>query len=636
MKRIFKTLFFIMLFLPFTVMAKDEGISNYFVEANVMSNGDLQVKELFVLEGEFNGYERIIKYRNFNAPKFDSNTSSFEESDIYNGSNIELIQVKAIETNNNIDFDYLYKDGDEFVETLSSSSGMYGQYVVTEAFEGVKYKIYNPSTAGKRGFYIEYIIKDLAVVHNDVAEIYWNLFTDEQLENIKNFEMIVNIPNNENEVRVWGHGPLNGETDIVDKNKLLYKVKELPSSTPIDIRFVFDKNVINKSTKLTNISAIDKILKVENQRADEANIIREQAKKTENKKRRLSIVFDILKIAWIGGLGYIIYDAYHKHDKEYQTNFKTKYFRDFPATYGPYCVGYLMNKKIGPKEFSATILDLIERKHIKYKNLKKKEYQLIKNTDEIDDPLTESEKAVMKMLFKGIGTNDKVTIRAINNYAKSHYQTFLNDYEDWKAVAINEAEEENFYEEKANVKIKFSTYSIIGLIITFMTLSYSVVPIISILVIILSVISLIYFVSINKRTKEGQEQYVRWMGLKKFINDFGKFETRDLPQIHLWEKYLVYAVVFGSAKKLAKDMEIKFNEMPNTSYTFGDYMFDVAHIRMINNLNYTINQGVSNAVSTALSTKTISESKTSSGGGFGGGFSGGGGFGGGGGGGGRF
>jgi uncharacterized membrane protein len=126
------------------------------------------------------------------------------------------------------------------------------------------------------------------------------------------------------------------------------------------------------------------------------------------------------------------------------------------------------------------------------------------------------------------------------------------------------------------------------------------------------------------------------MGLNRFLKDFGKFKTRDLPQIELWEKYLVYAVVFGSAKKLAKTMEIKFSEMPESSYTVGDYLFDITYLRMLNNLNYNISQGVSRAVSTALSTKAISESSTSSGGGFGGGFSGGGGFGGGGGGGGRF
>ncbi|NLM63459.1 MAG: DUF2207 domain-containing protein [Mollicutes bacterium] len=636
MKKKLRILVMVLFLMPLTVFAKDEGISNYFIEATVLPNGDLHVKELFVLEGEFSGYERIINYKNLDVPTFTDDVKSFEGSDIYNGSDIELIKIKAIEVDQNVNFDYLSKDGDEFVEAASASNGIYGQYVVTKTSENKSYKIYNPSTADKRGFYIEYIIKNLAVLHNDVAEIYWNIFSGEQQEFIENLEMIVNIPNNQEEVSVWGHGVLNGETEILNKSKLLFKVNDLSDETAIDIRFIFDKSVIFESTKVSNVDALEKILVVEQKRADEANEIREWAKKVEKRIKILSIIFDTLKVFWIGGLLYILYTTYHKHDKEYQTTFKTKYFRDFPADYGPYCVGYLMNKKIGPKEFSATILDLIERKHIKYEKIKKKEYQLLKNTEKPKDKLTKSENKVMQILFETIGKNGKVTIREINKYAKKHYQSFLNEYEDWKDLALIEAEKQNFYEEKGEVQLKIGIYIVLGLVFIIFTFPYSFKWYISILSFLLGVVSLIYIINIKKRTKQGQEQYVRWIGLKRFINDFGKFEARDLPQIHLWEKYLVYAAVFGIAKKLAKNMEVRFKEMPTSEYTVGDFVFDVAYIRMINNINYSISHGVTNAVSTAMSTKAISETKPSSGGGFGGGFSGGGGFGGGGGGGGRF
>ena len=34
--------------------------------------------------------------------------------------------------------------------------------------------------------------------------------------------------------------------------------------------------------------------------------------------------------------------------------------------------------------------------------------------------------------------------------------------------------------------------------------------------------------------------------------DFGRMDTKDLPEIVLWEKYLAYAVTLGCADKLAK------------------------------------------------------------------------------------
>ncbi|MDD2180780.1 MAG: DUF2207 domain-containing protein [Bacilli bacterium] len=685
MKKILKTLFFIMIFLPFTVKANNYGISNYYIETTVIGNGDLLVKELFVLEGEFNGYERIINYRNPNANKYDS-------SDIYNGSGVELVQIKAIEIDNNVNFEYLYKDGDQFTEATSSSNGIYGQYTVTNDQNGLRYKIYNPSSAGKKGFYIEYIMKDLAILHNDVSEIGWNLFSNEQTESIENLEMIVNIPNNQEELRVWGHGPFNGETDILSQTKLIYKVAYLNAHTPIDIRFVFDKVVLENPSKKTDINALSQILEDEKQRAEAANkerelqssldgeqdgwnegyhdgynnydynefpkninrygddyfeiykknyienykISYEVGKEEGNKQRNISYVVDTIKISWLVGLGYIIYNIYHKHDKEHQTTFKTKYYRDFPGNYGASNVGYLINKKIGTKEISATILDLIVRKHIKYQQLTKKEYQLIYTPNVGVDQLTKAEEELIKMLFQTIGSNDAVTIKKINNYAKKNYQSFLDKYNDWKDEATIEAEDKNFYEEKGSIKLKAMTYSIIGLLFTFLLIEYSNYPFINLIVIITSFCSLIYFATITKRTKEGQEQYLKWMGLNRFLKDFGKFKTRELPQIELWEKYLVYAVVFGSAKKLAKDMEIKFVEMSDNGYTSGDYLFDISYLRIINNLNSSINQGITSAVNTAISTKAISESRSSSSGGFGGGFSGGGGSFGGGGGGGRF
>ena len=137
---------------------------------------------------------------------------------------------------------------------------------------------------------------------------------------------------------------------------------------------------------------------------------------------------------------------------------------------------------------------------------------------------------------------------------------------------------------------------------------------------------------ISKRTKKGHEEYEKWKGLENFLKDFGKFKERDLPHIELWEKYLVYAMAFGIADRLAKTMQVKFKELKEQSRI---NTFDLYYINNFSNLNNQLNRNVSGAVRSAMNTKAA-QSRSSSGSGFGGGFSGGGGFGGGGGGGGRF
>lgn len=641
MKKKYLILFiFIILLLPVKVLSSNQDIiNNYYIQADVLENGDLLVRELFVLDGQYNGYERIINFKNPNLKKFDGEISSFEGSDIYNGDDIELIKIMAISIDNNLNFDYFKREGEQFEEVNSAMIGDYGYYTVEKDNMKVKYKIFNPSSSGQKGFIVEYIIKNIAISHHDIAEIGLNLFTEEQREIIRNFEMIVNISSNQNELRVWGHGPLNGETDIIDKTKISYKINNLASKTPIDIRFVFDNDVLTLKQKETGIKALEKILTVEQIRAEEANIIREKAKATELNRKRLIAVVDVLKTLWLIGLVYIMWYVYNKHDKEYQSTFKTKYYRDFPADYGPATVGYLLNRGIGTKEISATILDLIARKHIQYKTLGKNKYELIYIPDNDKDKLTDSEKQIIKMLFENIGIDNKVTILEINKYAKKNYQLFLNDYNNWRGKAMVEAEQRNFYENKNKIKVRAILYALSGLLLPMIVkkdFDYYSYPYLEVLMIIAIIISIIYFSRITKRSKMGQDHYLKWKGLDRFLKDFGKFEARDLPQIELWEKYLVYAVVFGTAKKLSKSMKIKFTELPENSYTIGDYLFDIHYINMLNGLNNNINQGITRAVNNALSTKSISESRSSSSGGYGGGFSGGGGSFGGGGGGGRF
>ena len=97
---------------------------------------------------------------------------------------------------------------------------------------------------------------------------------------------------------------------------------------------------------------------------------------------------------------------------------------------------------------------------------------------------------------------------------------------------------------------------------------------------------------------------------------------------------MVYAVTFGVAKKLSKQMKIKINEynLDSSSVYYGNDNFFIDMLY----LNSIISHDVVSAHSSAITAQNIASSSNSSSGGFGGGFSSGGGSFGGGGGGGRF
>jgi uncharacterized membrane protein len=620
MKKIYWLIISLFVFIPLNVEAY--GIEKYFIKTNIRFNGDIHVKELFLLNGEFNGFERTINYKNSLLNPFDNTLYSFEGSDIYNGSNVELIAIKDIPYDGNITFEDIDKEGTLYQYNPSAQLGQSGYYTTSSEVNGEAYRIYNYSSGEGKIFYIEYIIKDAVVLHNDYAELYLNIFSDELNESIGYLEARINLPSESEFLRTWAHGPLRGEIDPVNSNSVILKISQVNANTPIDYRIVFDKDLVNP-TKVSNVSAWDKILEVETKRADEANLKREQL-------RNEQFIATMIQVIWIVGFVYVLVYTYKKYDKELPSRLNTKYYRDFPATYGPEVVSFLFDKKIETKDLSASLLNLIAKKAVSYQEIDNKQFELIYSNKEI--VLSSSEKILVEWFFNDIGGDGKVTVKDINNAAKK-YESFYKKYNTWKQSVKKETDQELFFETSTKGRVLGILYSLSAMLVLLVSNPYyNVSMVLSVIIIVMFVVGMVYYLTFFKRTAKGNEHYSMWNGLKNFIKDFGQFSHRDLPHVELWEKYLVYAMSFGLAAKLAKTMAIKFKEMGSTVGTY-----DLYYINRMMLINNSINTSVNNAMVNAASARAAdAASRSSSGGGFGGGFSGGGGFGGGGGGGGRF
>ena len=87
---------------------------------------------------------------------------------------------------------------------------------------------------------------------------------------------------------------------------------------------------------------------------------------------------------------------------------------------------------------------------------------------------------------------------------------------------------------------------------------------------LVSITTMIYFLVFRKRTKKGNEEYTKWNALKNFLNDFGRMNEKEIMEITLWERYLVYATVFKIADKVEKVMKVKLQDFNynDTDFTF--------------------------------------------------------------------
>ena len=149
-------------------------------------------------------------------------------------------------------------------------------------------------------------------------------------------------------------------------------------------------------------------------------------------------------------------------------------------------------------------------------------------------------------------------------------------------------------------------------------------------------------ISLNiKYTEEGRNEYAKWHGLRNFLIDFSKINDKEIQDVTLWEKYLVYATALGVGERVLKQIKVKIDQIDNIDYTILNDMMTIDYIsssvnRISNNVVTHSLPSVSFPISSGILSGSSGGSYSSGsggGGGFSGGSSGGGSFGGGGGGG---
>jgi len=620
-------------FLPFNVWASDGETSKLFINYDILSDGSMKVQELAVLEGSYNGRLRTICYQNENASHFTGIQSDFDGSDIYNSSGISDLKIYDIDGGSNLEFNDLLKRnvGSEYTNVAMANNGASGVYIVSSSGSCTDLKIFNPSSSGK-AFYMEYTLKDVAVVHNDVAEVAWNIFSTNYEDNINYLEARVNLPQSDPSLRVWLRGPLNGNIKKVDNKYALITYNFLGARNAVSFRLMFDKNLVSGAYKHSGINGKKNILAVEKKAADSANAQRNKIKFQNNLVKGATIIWYLLFVI-------VIIISYRKKKKAEEVDFNIDYYRDFPGEYGPEVLKYLLDQQIDSKAMSASLLNIIDKKAIKVEQIgnDKKDYQFTGVSEALEN-LTVEENNLYNLLIAEIGQNNQVTLKQIKDYGKSITcaESFMEKYHKWQGMVVERSKQEEFFVQNVPEKFVLLCICLLGCAITVLNAILETGFIIGYVALIFGIIGFIKGLSYRVYTQKGALQYKQWMAFKKFLKDFGTMDEKQLPEIILWEKYLVYAMVLGCAKELEKDMKVRLADMDMSDPRYHDFYTYGYYDRMFvfSSITSSLNSSVATAV--ASSRSSIAASQASSSGGFGGGASSGGGSFGGGGGGGHF
>ena len=607
-----------------------EPTDKFLSEIEILDDGSIKVRELIKMNGEYNGMDRTILARSLY-----NNTRSYTindiegNNDLYDGDEIIELRVGSISDDGELTFDDFNRSVNYFDEVSYASNGDSKKYTNTYYMGEDYLKIYNPSDLDEI-FYIEYTVTDVVVVHEDIAELAWNTLGDGYRENIGDYEVKVVLPNSDSDYRVWLHGPLNGEIERTNNKEALGTFNFLGAYNPVSVRLIFNKDLVPNATKVSGLTAKDEIIDYQTELSDEAN-------KEREKIQRQNMILIISSSVWALIAISLAVGVYLREKKMKKTAFNMEYFRDFPASYGPEVLEYLLDKNVTEKSLSATILNLIYKKVLKVEVIDRKlkdDYKLV--LQEYDEAsLTETEKIALNLIINEIGNSKEVVLSTIRKHCStlSNANNVMDLYNDFIRKSKSLGKSELFFATTPGLVAFSVIFSLLGLILTFISFALDL-SWLGIIIIILMIALIIFVITRKFYTKKGAEHYAKWMAHKKFLEDFSRFNEKELPEVTLWDKYLVYATILDCADKLSKEMELKMPNVDTSNTTYVGYNPYMTHYIITTNLYSSINSGIHTAV--ASSRSSIAASQSSSGGGFGGGSIGGGGSFGGGGGGGRF
>lgn len=537
-------------------------------------------------------------------------------------SGITNVEVYKVENNEEIPLKEIFEE--EYHVTPGCYYGLQKDY---NTFE-IAWNVGLDNSSANRIYKIYYKVENAIKIYNDCTELYWMFLSEENGISGKNITGTIKLPQEIKDIeklRVWAHGDLSGEIQKQSNDTIVFSMPAISTNSMLEVRVVTEENIYEDSYNFYNNNMLDSILQEEKEWADQANREREIGK------------FIFLAIIFINILILVLFIfKFKKYFKEYKEIKKysfpksdMKYYREIPneKNTSPAKAAYLyyfknetlMNNYIS-KIFSATILDLtlkgvIELEPIDNKNVK------IKITD-LEQDLSEDEKIVYDLLEKA-STNKEITTKEFEKYSKKHYESFYNQMKKISKVTkecMKSEEKIDASKEALRKKYNNKIGIYIGLTILFIMLwpVFSIIPSFIIGTIACFIISIITLQKINILTEKGYEERNQWVGLKNYMQDFSLLKDKEVPDLILWEKYLVYATAFGISKKVIEQLKVVYPEILNEdTYIRGNYryMYFASNPDFGSNFMNMLDNSFTKVYSSAASAYSSAHSSSSGGGG---------------------
>ncbi len=300
----------------------------------------------------------------------------------------------------------------------------------------------------------------------------------------------------------------------------------------------------------------------------------------------------------------------------YSPEIDYEYFRDIPSDLDPIFASELVYMKDPfnantekKEEYAAILLSLVRKQYVKIAKLYEyKEWDnsntvvsieplrsyystptddliepiyttVNENTGDTLEPLTTSERLYFELLERHAKIyNNSITIAQLQKRIDSDFEytnSFVKNIE--KKPALESGVIQGYFQETNFDALKNEFIESAELSLIFSLILLFVVNVISYFTpmalgfgayTILGIVYLWKYIYLTSKagnlilfTQYGANEQAKWYGLYNFLNSDTLINEKEIPDLILWEKYLIYATAFGISEKIVKAIKIHAIEL---------------------------------------------------------------------------
>lgn len=504
-----------------------------------------------------------------------------------------------------------------------------GYYYVDYSSDEVVLAIYMSAYYDTKTFVIEYTTNKATLCYKDVLEFNYNMIGDEWDYDIGFVSGTITFPtvaSQSEDIYVWGHGPTNGNVEVTSSSSVYYECEDFPSNTTLNIRLLLPSELFNMEK--INKEYLEEIIE------EETSYAKQESARQKWEKIKLFVSGGL---GGIIGLGSIIYLWIKRRRllNEIQPALKPDYYRDLPSDLTPSEVIDLMNY-VGhdfdeKNKFASTLMSLSLKGLIEFEEYEKE--GLFKNKKMTKMHILQNDEAYAKLkpheitLYRFIefaGKDGETTFDEIDDLTNRRPRYCKDKLDSFRQSSHTSIERQGYLD----LRLKIGKFLLISFVVTLLgALTIPFVPLFGVPLVVCGVISIFLSSNIKRYTQKGADEVALWEAFERFLKEFTLMDEKELPELVMWEEYLVYATAMGIGERVLKQLPEKYPNFYETDFYRHSYVRHFYYGRQPNVDMFDHFNDFSRKLNTAMHYTENSGGRGgsfSSGGGHGGGFAGGG------------